>query len=60
MFACLQGPQAAAVAISAAKIVHLPPGMLLGACLGWDDDDVHQGTRGIAEIYANEAIFVSC
>ena len=60
VFVCLESPQATAMNISAASIVHLPPGVLLGTFMGMDNDLTWLGTRIIAEIQANYAIFVSC
>ena len=60
VFACLQGPQAAAVAINAVNIVHLPPGVLLGTFGGMDDDLGLRGNDGIGGNHANKAIFASC
>ena len=47
MFACIQGPQAAAVAICAVNIVHLPSVVALRTCGDLDADLLVAGTPGI-------------
>ena len=60
MFVCLESPQATAINISAADIVHLPPGVLLGTFMGVDADLPWLGTHVIAEIRDDCAMIVSC
>ena len=60
VFVCLESPQATAMNIRGANIVHLPPGVLLGTFVGMDDDLPWLGTHDIAGIRSNCAIFVSC